>query len=192
MRWRSRSGRPASTVGSTSAAGSGSVAGGTVSFAGSGYRVGRSWARQFVEVAIVAGSVQISAKRIAYGKFTNFEGDTEHGKSLVTTDLAARATRGDAFPDGVIVAPAALLVIATEDDDEDTIVPRLAAAEADLNACFMLEVIQDTEGNPIPFTLPDDMDVLTQAIADVKLATSRENVIRDSRSGVRISQRESQ
>jgi len=36
--------------------------GGTVSFAGSGYRVGRSWARQLVEVAIVAGSVQISAK----------------------------------------------------------------------------------------------------------------------------------
>jgi transposase InsO family protein len=36
-------------------------AGGTVSFAGTGYRVGRSWARKFVEVAIVAGSVQISS-----------------------------------------------------------------------------------------------------------------------------------
>ena len=36
--------------------------GGSVSFAGAGYRVGRSWARQLVEVAIVAGSVQISAK----------------------------------------------------------------------------------------------------------------------------------
>ena len=36
--------------------------GGSVSFAGAGYRVGRSWARQVVEVAIVAGSVQISAK----------------------------------------------------------------------------------------------------------------------------------
>ena len=36
--------------------------GGTVSFAGTGYRVGRSWARQLVEVAIVAGSVQISAQ----------------------------------------------------------------------------------------------------------------------------------
>jgi transposase InsO family protein len=35
--------------------------GGTVSFAGAGYRVGRSWARQLVEVAIVAGSVQISS-----------------------------------------------------------------------------------------------------------------------------------
>jgi hypothetical protein len=36
--------------------------GGTVSFSGTGYRVGRSWARQFVDVAIVAGSVQISSK----------------------------------------------------------------------------------------------------------------------------------
>ena len=36
--------------------------GGTVSFAGTGYRVGRSWRRQYVEVAIVAGSVQISSK----------------------------------------------------------------------------------------------------------------------------------
>jgi transposase InsO family protein len=36
--------------------------GGSISFAGAGYRVGRSWARQFVDVAIVAGSVQISAQ----------------------------------------------------------------------------------------------------------------------------------
>jgi hypothetical protein len=36
--------------------------GGTVSFSGTGYRVGRSWARQFVEVAIIAGSVQISSQ----------------------------------------------------------------------------------------------------------------------------------
>lgn len=34
--------------------------GGTVSFAGAPYRVGRSWARQSVEVAVVASSVQIS------------------------------------------------------------------------------------------------------------------------------------
>jgi transposase InsO family protein len=36
--------------------------GGSISFAGAAYRVGRSWARQLVEVAIVAGSVQISSK----------------------------------------------------------------------------------------------------------------------------------
>jgi transposase InsO family protein len=35
-------------------------AGGSISFAGANYRVGRSWGRRSVEVAIVAGSVQIS------------------------------------------------------------------------------------------------------------------------------------
>jgi transposase InsO family protein len=34
--------------------------GGSISFAGANYRVGRSWGRRSVEVAIVAGSVQIS------------------------------------------------------------------------------------------------------------------------------------
>ncbi len=36
--------------------------GGSISFAGASYRVGRSWGRQSVEVAIVAESVQISAR----------------------------------------------------------------------------------------------------------------------------------
>jgi len=36
--------------------------GGSISFAGANYRVGRSWGRRSVEVAIVAGSVQISEK----------------------------------------------------------------------------------------------------------------------------------
>src|SRR5205085_2204722 len=33
---------------------------GTVSFAGAPYRVGRAWARQSIDVTIVAGSVQLS------------------------------------------------------------------------------------------------------------------------------------
>jgi hypothetical protein len=37
-------------------------AGGSISFAGASYRVGRSWGRTSVEVGIVAGSLQISAK----------------------------------------------------------------------------------------------------------------------------------
>jgi hypothetical protein len=35
--------------------------GGSISFAGTPYRAGRAWRRKTVEVAIVAGSVQISA-----------------------------------------------------------------------------------------------------------------------------------
>jgi hypothetical protein len=37
-------------------------AAGSISFAGASYRVGRSWGGTMVDVAIVAGSVQISAK----------------------------------------------------------------------------------------------------------------------------------
>jgi hypothetical protein len=33
---------------------------GTVTFAGTTYRAGRSWARQAIDVSIVAGSVQLS------------------------------------------------------------------------------------------------------------------------------------
>ena len=33
---------------------------GTICFAGSAYRAGRSWARQLIDVSIVAGSVQLS------------------------------------------------------------------------------------------------------------------------------------
>ena len=56
--------------------------GGTVSFAGTGYRVGRSWARQFVEVAIVAGSVQISAKgKVIRVHAIRHDRSKEHGPS---------------------------------------------------------------------------------------------------------------
>jgi transposase InsO family protein len=54
--------------------------GGSVSFAGTGYRVGRSWARQLVDVAIVAGSVQISAKgKVVRVHAINHDRSKEHG-----------------------------------------------------------------------------------------------------------------
>ena len=54
--------------------------GGSISFAGAGYRVGRSWARQVVEVAIVAGSVQISAKgKVVRVHAIHHDRSKEHG-----------------------------------------------------------------------------------------------------------------
>jgi transposase InsO family protein len=54
--------------------------GGSISFAGAGYRVGRSWARQVVEVAIVAGSVQISSKgRVIRVNAIHHDRSKEHG-----------------------------------------------------------------------------------------------------------------
>ncbi len=54
--------------------------GGSISFAGAGYRVGRSWARQVVEVAIVAGSVQISSKgKVIRVNAIHHDRSKEHG-----------------------------------------------------------------------------------------------------------------
>jgi transposase InsO family protein len=54
--------------------------GGSVSFAGAGYRVGRSWARQLVEVAIVAGSVQISSNgKVIRVNAIHHDRSKEHG-----------------------------------------------------------------------------------------------------------------
>jgi transposase InsO family protein len=54
--------------------------GGSISFAGAGYRVGRSWARQVVDVAIVAGSVQISSKgKVVRVHAIHHDRSKEHG-----------------------------------------------------------------------------------------------------------------
>jgi len=115
--------------------------------------------------------------RIAYSKIANFEGDPELGKSLVTLDLGSRATRAGEFPGGSRVERAALLFIAAEDDYDDTIIPRLVAADADLSLCFTLCPRRDGEGRVLPFTLPDDTPLLTRAIEAAKEQSAVTNII---------------
>jgi transposase InsO family protein len=55
-------------------------AAGSISFAGASYRVGRSWGRTMVDVAIVAGSVQISAKgKVIRAHQIRHDRSKEHG-----------------------------------------------------------------------------------------------------------------
>jgi AAA domain len=71
--------------------------------------------------------------RIAQGTLCVLAGDPGLGKSLVTLDIAARATRGAAWPDESGVAPVtSVFLMSTEDDYSTTIRPRLEAAGADL------------------------------------------------------------
>ena len=72
--------------------------------------------------------------RLPRGKVVVLDGDPEVGKSTLCLDLAARVTAGRAFPgeDIVTVGPSNVLVMSMEDDLEDTIRPRLDAAEADV------------------------------------------------------------
>jgi hypothetical protein len=105
------------------------------------------------------------AGRIAYGKVNIIEGDPGKGKSTVTLDLAARVTRGDAMPTGEEVqGPANALVITAEDGLAETIVPRLRAAGADDKRVNFLTLREDKGGKSLPFSVPEDMDRLTEAL----------------------------
>ncbi len=72
--------------------------------------------------------------RIPKGKLTVFAGNPGVGKGLATCSLVAIATTGDQYPDELIAAhePIDVLMMFCEDDAEDTVVPRLMAAGANL------------------------------------------------------------
>jgi putative DNA primase/helicase len=78
------------------------------------------------------------------GKPTLLVGDPGLGKSLVTTDIAARVSRGNAWPLGAENAAAGdVLMCSAEDDPGDTIVPRLMAAGADLSRVAFFDGVRE-------------------------------------------------
>lgn len=83
-------------------------------------------------------------QRIAIGKLCILAGRPGLGKSLLTTDLAARISTGTPFPDcrDVVNPPGDVVMLNCEDDIEDTVVPRLMTAEADLARIRSLDAIE--------------------------------------------------
>lgn len=71
--------------------------------------------------------------RIPLGKLTLLIGDPEHGKSLQYCDWTARVTRGTSWPDGASCPQGCVLFLEAEDGLEDTVIPRLQAAKANLS-----------------------------------------------------------
>jgi putative DNA primase/helicase len=116
--------------------------------------------------------------RIPAGKITLLMGDPGKGKSLMTNDVAARVSKGTAFPDGSLCEQGRVIILSAEDDEADTIRPRLDAAGADCRAIALLESVQrlkrDSSGRLRPhesmITLAD-IEVLaeTQKRAEAKL-----------------------
>ena len=77
--------------------------------------------------------------RIPLAKCSLLVGDPDAGKSFVTLDLAARVTRGDGVPpEGGLARPGSVLILSADDHVEDTILPRLLAAGADLGRVALL------------------------------------------------------
>ena len=121
--------------------------------------------RQAGELAVIrAANVQpkrvtwIWPGRIPAGKVTMFDGDPGLGKSTITVDLTARLTTASPMPDDHKPdKPMGVSLLSAEDGVEDTIVPRLKVAGANLDLVTIIDHVTD-EGGSRPVELPADLD----------------------------------
>lgn len=80
---------------------------------------------------------------IPYGKITIIQGDPGEGKTTLALRLAALLSKGEPLPyDDTEREPVKIIYQTAEDGLEDTIKPRLEAAEAD---CTQIKVIDESE-----------------------------------------------
>jgi hypothetical protein len=105
---------------------------------------------------------------IPRGAVTLLDGDPGLGKSTITTDLAARVSRGWEMPpasgpcEGA--EPEGVLLLNAEDDEERTIKPRLVVAGADVAKVHLLKAVL-VAGQERPPVLPCDLDLIGELIA---------------------------
>src|SRR5215212_11438172 len=107
-----------------------------------------------IPVGIMLSEVQAETvewlweRRIPLGKITVLDSDPDNGKSVLTTDLAARATTGRAMPHGFRKRqPAGVVILSAEDGAGDTIRPRFDAAGGDPAKVVLLGT-EETLGIP--------------------------------------------
>lgn len=113
-------------------------------------------------------------RRIPSGKLTILDGDPGLGKSVLTLDLAARVSRGWPMPEGEPGedrVPAGVVILTAEDGLDDTVVPRLIAAGADLTRILALDMVWDSEGKSKQLPcLPDDAPCIATAARKIGAA----------------------
>jgi 5S rRNA maturation endonuclease (ribonuclease M5) len=110
-------------------------------------------------------------RRIAIGKITMLAGDPGLGKSFCSMDVAARVSAGLAWPDlpDQPQEPGDVIILSAEDALDDTIRPRLDAAQADPSKVCALQAIREIDpntGKPRQrgFHLDKDIDNLEHAL----------------------------
>lgn len=122
---------------------------------------------------------------IPLNKLSIIEGEPDVGKSTITLDIASRTSKGRFFPQttisdeydsrtvdkcALINKPSGVLIVGIEDGIEDTVVPRLAAAGADLSKIYTTGIERDKKGIPIPLTIPEGVERLEQ---DIRTANAK-------------------
>jgi len=111
--------------------------------------------------------------RIPLGKLTLLAGDPGLGKSLVSLDIAARVSRGGAWPDTPLLSQSvgSVVLFNAEDDLADTIAPRLDSAEADDSKIIAVEGVElrdpkSDESQKWYFSLENDLPRLEELIVE--------------------------
>ena len=104
---------------------------------------------------------------IAIGKVHCLAGDGGRGKSTVLCDIAARTSRGEAWPDGAQATKSgSVVILAAEDDVEDTLAPRLLAVGADMNCIFTVRSARKPDQSRRSFNLQIDLARLEELLKD--------------------------
>jgi hypothetical protein len=100
--------------------------------------------------------------RARTGALTLLEGFGGEGKSAITRNLIARASRGRQMPfDEAIRSPSGAVILASAEENIGDIRGQLAADRADLDRILI------DDGRPRPLTLPRDLHVLDRAVEQV-------------------------
>lgn len=117
--------------------------------------------------AVSAASIKPVAIRwlwpgwLARGKLHILAGAGGTGKTTLLISLIATITTGGRWPDGSrCFEPGNALIWSSEDDPADTLVPRLAAAGADLNRVHIIQGRVNAQGEADPFDPANDIALL--------------------------------
>jgi hypothetical protein len=113
--------------------------------------------------------------RFARGKLSLIAGQPGLGKSFLTLDMAARVSRGDAWPletDAPDRAPENVVLLSAEDDIADTIRPRLDAAGAAVERVYAVTTVPagaTLDGKPrfAPFRVTEHLPMLDRVIEQI-------------------------
>jgi hypothetical protein len=100
---------------------------------------------------------------IAAGKLHLIGGAPGTGKTTIATAIAATVTTGGRWPDGSRAEAGDVVIWSGEDDNADTINPRLRAAGADMRRVHVVGGVVE-EGKAYPFDPARDMDALRDAL----------------------------
>jgi RecA-family ATPase len=107
------------------------------------------------------------SNHLARGKMTMLSGPSELGKSQISIDFASRLSSGGAWPDGDEAPLGSVIILSSEDGIADTVVPRLAAAEAKLERVHCLGFVQKNDGTRHTFSLQADLQQLGEKIRQI-------------------------